>query len=60
LRTRWPISPFVGTAFRGRVAATIVRGRLVYRDGEVLAAPGHGRRVLPERRASGTSRRRRV
>ena len=60
LQTRWPVSPFVGTAFRGRVAATVVRGRVVYRDGEVLAAPGHGRRVLPARRASGTSHRRRA
>ena len=48
LKTRWPISPFVGRALRGRVDATIVRGRLVCRDGEIVAEPGHGRRVLPE------------
>ena len=45
LKTRWPISPFLGKQFRGRVEATLVRGRVVYRDGEVVAEPGFGRRV---------------
>jgi allantoinase len=45
LRTRWPISPFVGRAFRGRVEATLVRGTVVYQAGRVLAVPGYGRLV---------------
>ena len=45
LRTRWPISPFLGKRFRGRVETTLVRGVVVYEDGEVVAAPGHGKRV---------------
>jgi allantoinase len=47
LLTRWPVSPFVGRAFRGWVVATLVRGVVVYRDGQVLAQPGHGRLVRP-------------
>jgi allantoinase len=49
LLTRWPISPFVGRAFRGWVAATLVRGVVVYQDGRVLAQPGHGQPVRPGR-----------
>ena len=47
LHTRWPISPFIGRTFRGRVVATLVRGTTVYRQGEVLARPGFGRLLLP-------------
>jgi allantoinase len=43
LRTRWPISPFVGREFRGQVVATLVRGTEVWRDGEARVAPGYGR-----------------
>jgi allantoinase len=46
LKTRWPISPFLGRRFRGRVETTIVRGTVVYRDGEIVAAPGFGRRLV--------------
>jgi allantoinase len=49
LKTRWPISPFLGRRFRGRVERTIVRGEVVYRQGEIEVAPGFGRRVLPAR-----------
>jgi allantoinase len=49
LRARWPISPFLGRAFRGRVVATVVRGTVVYREGEIVAPPGHGRLVQPLR-----------
>jgi allantoinase len=38
-----PWSPFQGRVARGRVERTLVRGATVYRDGEVVAAPGHGR-----------------
>jgi allantoinase len=47
LHTRWPISPFIGRTFRGRVVATLVRGVTVYRQGEVLARPGFGRLLHP-------------
>jgi allantoinase len=46
LLTRWPVSPFIGRTFRGRVVATLVRGTTVYRQGEVLAQPGFGRLLL--------------
>lgn len=46
LRTRWPVSPFIGRSFRGRVVATLVRGTMVYREGEVLARPGFGQLLL--------------
>jgi allantoinase len=48
LRTRWPINPFVGREFHGAVAATVVRGTVVYQDGQVTAPPGHGRLLLPQ------------
>jgi allantoinase len=47
LKTRWPISPFLGRQFRGRVETTIVRGSVVHQDGEIVAQPGFGRRLLP-------------
>lgn len=47
LKTRWPVSPFLGRRFLGRVTTTILRGTVVYRDGTIMAAPGFGRRVLP-------------
>jgi allantoinase len=46
LHTRWPVSPFIGRTFRGRVVATLVRGTTVYRQGEVLAQPGFGQLLL--------------
>ncbi|HEY3062263.1 MAG TPA: allantoinase AllB [Chloroflexota bacterium] len=42
LKTRWPLSPFLGRTLRGRVVATFVRGRMVYRDGRVLGEAGYG------------------
>jgi allantoinase len=45
LRTRWPISPYLGRELRGRVAATLVRGAVVYRDGKLLGQPGYGQPV---------------
>ena len=49
LKTRWPVSPFLGRRFRGRVETTIVRGTVVYQDGEIQVQPGYGRRLLPGR-----------
>jgi allantoinase len=43
LLTRWPINPFVGHTFQGRVVATIVRGTPVWRAGTVCVQPGFGR-----------------
>lgn len=45
LKTRWPISPFLGKQFRGLVEATLVRGTVVYQDGEIRVQPGYGKRV---------------
>jgi allantoinase len=47
LKARWPVSPFLGRRFRGRVETTLVRGTVVYRDGETVAETGFGRRLLP-------------
>jgi allantoinase len=47
LLTRNRLSPFVGRRFRGRVRRTLVRGRTVYRAGEIVAPPGHGQPVTP-------------
>ena len=48
LQTRSGQSPYLGRTFRGLVRATLVRGRIVYRDGEFPAGPGHGRFVPRE------------
>jgi allantoinase len=50
LQTRSGISPYVGRAFRGAVVRTIVRGRTVFVDGQVVGEPGWGRLVKPEGR----------
>lgn len=38
-------TPFDGRRLRGRVHTTVVRGRVVYRDGAITAPPGHGRLI---------------
>lgn len=38
-----------GVEMHGRVAATLVRGVVVYQDGVVTGTPGHGRFVRPAR-----------
>jgi allantoinase len=45
LRTRWPSNPFVGRTFRGQVAATLVRGTVVWRNDGVRVQPGFGRLI---------------
>ncbi len=45
LHTRSGISPYVGHAFKGAIIRTIVRGRTVFRDGEVIGVPGDGKFV---------------
>ena len=48
LQTRSGLSPYVGRRFVGAVATTLVRGRIVYRDGSFPAGPGYGRFVPRE------------
>jgi dihydroorotase len=45
LLTRCGWTPFEGWRARGKVEQVYLRGRLVFADGRVLAAPGTGRRV---------------
>ena len=46
LRTRWPLNPFVGRGFVGKVVATFVRGTEVWRDGALRVEPGFGQERL--------------
>jgi allantoinase len=46
LRTRWPINPFIGRTFRGKVVATLVCGTIVWRDGGARVEPGYGQPAL--------------
>jgi dihydroorotase-like cyclic amidohydrolase len=48
LFTRQQWSAFEGRTFRGRVVRTLVRGRDVYRDEEIVAHAGSGRFLTPE------------
>lgn len=45
LFARHPHSPFIGRSVRGKVRATLVRGRVVFRDGEITAPTGWGRHI---------------
>ena len=47
LETRSGVSAYLGRKFRGRVIRTIVRGKTVYVDGEVVGKPGWGGSVRP-------------
>lgn len=47
LLTRHRASPFVGSAFRGAVVQTLVRGRPVYREGTIVAEAGYGQHLRP-------------
>src|SRR5438270_728240 len=42
LHSRAGFSPYEGMTVTGRVKATVVRGRVVYRDGSIVAKPGDG------------------
>ncbi|WP_117364744.1 allantoinase AllB [Natrarchaeobaculum sulfurireducens] len=39
------VTPFEGETFTGKAVATVVRGEVVYEDGEVVGEPGYGTRV---------------
>jgi allantoinase len=43
---RYKQSPYVGETFKGRIDRTIVRGKTVYRDGEITVEPGYGKLLL--------------
>lgn len=43
LLSKHPWSPYLGMRFRGRVVATLVRGRPVYHEGEIEVEGGYGR-----------------
>ena len=47
LHSRSKITPFEGMPVQGLPVCTIVRGRVVVRDGELLGTPGWGRPVSP-------------
>src|SRR2546428_530759 len=42
------VDPYIGRSFRGRIVSTLVRGRVVYRDGEIVTNPPHGRFITRE------------
>lgn len=48
LHTRSRISPYLGRTFRGAVVRTIVRGRTVFADGEVVGTAGWGKLLRPD------------
>jgi allantoinase len=45
LQTRWPVNPFIGRAFKGKIAATLVRGTVVWRRGAIQVQPGFGQLI---------------
>ncbi len=40
-----PWTPYMGWTLRGRITSTMVRGQIVYENGEITAQPGSGRFV---------------
>jgi len=48
LHTRGGISPYLGRTFRGAVVRTVVRGRTVFADGEVVGTAGWGTLIRPD------------
>lgn len=51
LHSKSKITPFEGVTTRGRPVCTIVRGRVVMREGELVGEPGWGRPLTPASRA---------
>jgi allantoinase len=52
-KSRANMRVFDGMRLRGRVAATLVRGAIVFRDGELTGRRGHGRFLRPSGPISG-------
>jgi dihydroorotase/allantoinase len=48
LRSKSTATPFAGERFTGKPTKTVVRGEIVYEDGEVKTVPGHGQLVPSE------------
>jgi carbamoyl-phosphate synthase/aspartate carbamoyltransferase/dihydroorotase len=48
LYTKCGWTPFEGMAVRGRVRRVVLRGRTVFKDGQIRTQPGQGRSVEPE------------
>ena len=49
------VSPFEGRSTVGAVVTTIVRGKLVVRDGELIGQPGWGQPARTNSRSSSTA-----
>jgi hypothetical protein len=45
--TRCGWSPFEGYAMTGRIESVTLRGKVVFKNGEILAEPGYGRNIRP-------------
>jgi dihydroorotase-like cyclic amidohydrolase len=48
LQTRVGWTPFAGRRVYGRVEQVVLRGRVVYAQGQILAEPGSGRVLFGE------------
>ena len=48
LHSKTRVTPFEGETFTGKAVTTIVRGDVVYDDGDVVGESGYGTRVDPE------------
>ncbi len=49
LHTRCGWTPFEGMAVRGRIRQVVLRGEVVYQDGNIRAEPGFGQVIAPVR-----------
>ena len=56
LHSKHPVTPYEGWALRGSVAATYLRGGLIFENGAVVGPPT-GRQVRPERASTPTTTR---
>ncbi|WP_255171701.1 allantoinase AllB [Natrononativus amylolyticus] len=45
LHSKTRVTPFEGETFTGKAVSTVVRGEVVYDDGEITGEPGYGSRV---------------
>jgi len=46
--TKTQLNPYHGRKLKGKVTHTIIRGKVVMKDGEVLGEPGYGEFIRPE------------
>lgn len=52
IKSYYPLNPYVGMKFKGSVISTYLRGNCAFSQGDILADPGYGKLVLPERKLS--------